>query len=224
MHRIRSLSVVAAGSLALLAGCGGAPSHTPPAPGTPQNPLVGRMTPDDDAVAPAAHGGRRAHAREEAAERSRSSHAAKAAAIGGRSTGEPSTKVSRPGYQALVQRQSHRPQTRFTPCGLVSAAQAREIVGAPVQQPFEAPQGPTCIYRSQSGRSFVTVAVQSASFARIKARMEQRRTVALSGHRAYCGSYGQPMLYVPLAGGKLLTIGARCGLASEFARRALPHL
>ena len=69
-------------------------------------------------------------------------------------TRPPPPRTVRGGSRAieqLVEQQSNKPAKRFTPCNLVTAPQARAIVGAPIEQPFEAPQGPTCIYRSRDG-------------------------------------------------------------------------
>ena len=53
--------------------------------------------------------------------------------------------AAKPGYQSLVERQGSKPRSRFTPCNLVTKAQAQAIVGAPIHDPLEAPKGPTCI-------------------------------------------------------------------------------
>ena len=127
----------------------------------------------------------------------------------------------KPGYDALVERQSSKPRSRFTPCNLVTRAQARAILGAPVLAPVEASQGPTCIYRTREGGGFVCVTVQRTPFERIEPRLRQRRRIDVAGRAAYCGTYGQPMLYVPLARGRLLTIAGRCDVARGFAAKAV---
>jgi Protein of unknown function (DUF3558) len=140
-------------------------------------------------------------------------------------TTEPSAETrGAPGYQELVSAQTSAPQERFTPCNLVTAHDARAILGTPVDAPFEAPQGPTCIYRTQDGRSLVTVAIQRASFRQIKPAIRGRRTLAVAGRDAFCGIHGQAMLYVPLGGGRVLSIAAQCGVARDFAHEALRHL
>ena len=128
--------------------------------------------------------------------------------------------AQKPGYDALVERQSSKPRSRFTPCNLVTRAQARAILGAPVLAPVEAGQGPTCIYRTREG-GFVSVAVQRTPFERIEPRLRQRRRVDVAGRAAYCGTYGQPMLYVPLARGRVLSIAGRCDVARGFAAKAV---
>jgi hypothetical protein len=206
--------IVLLGLLALAAGCG-AGARPAPAPGTPQNPLVASTsTPAAGAPAAATRGAP-----------ARSAEPAAPAAPGQAVRPAAGAKTpAAPGYQALVERQASRPRSRFTPCNLVSAAEARALVGAPVLQPFEAPQGPTCIYRSQDGKRFVTVAVQATSFGKLKGQIRRRRPVSVSDHAAYCGTYGQPMLYVPLARGRVLSVGAPCDLAKGFALKALAHL
>jgi hypothetical protein len=129
-----------------------------------------------------------------------------------------------PGYQDLVANQTSRPRSSFTPCNLVSAARAGEIVGAPMKPPFEAPQGPTCIYRSRDGRQFVTLAVQALDFGTVQPRLRGSREVEVADRTAYCGTYGQPMLYVPLSPGQVLSVSGPCALARRFASTAVDRL
>jgi hypothetical protein len=140
--------------------------------------------------------------------------------------GEPASqsRTSQPGYQALVDGQTSKPPERFTPCNLVTSAQARAIFGVSIRQPLEAPQGPTCIYQTRKGDGFVTVAVQAVDFASVKRQMAQRRQIEISDRTAYCGTHGQPMLVLPLAGDRVLSIAGRCSLARQFAAKAVPRL
>ena len=106
----------------------------------------------------------------------------------------------------------------------MTKAQAGAIVGAPLQDPLEAPQGPTCIYRSQDGKRFVTLAVQSVPFSKLKHQMHKRQQVAVSNKTAFCGMLGQPILYVPLSGSRVLSVAAPCQVARKFAARAVLRL
>ena len=143
---VRSLSLIALLLMtALLAACGGQSTPKPP-PGSPQNPLVAQAPQDSVTAGTAQRGRPRGEGRS-----GRGAEGAKPKAD------------AQPGYQKLVERQGSKPRSRFTPCNLVSKAQAGAIVGAPLQDPLEAPQGPTCIYRSQDGKRFVTLAVQSVA-------------------------------------------------------------
>jgi hypothetical protein len=170
----------------LLTACGGG-TDKPAAPGSPQNPLVGKNTPG----------------------------AKQSSEVGGSNA---------PGYQKLLERQTKKPQSNFTPCNLVTKAQAQAIMGAQIQDPLEAPQGPTCIYRTRDGRNFITVAVQPVKFATIKRQLADRKAVAIHNRTAYCGRYGQSMLYMPLSGGRVLSVAARCKVAKRFALTALGRL
>jgi hypothetical protein len=204
---VRSLSLIALLLMtSLLAACGGQSKPTPP-PGSPENPLVAQA-PQDSVTA------------------GRLNEAAPAAK-GTSSAGAEGTKPKRdaqPGYQKLVERQGSKPRSRFTPCNLVTKAQAGAIVGAPLQDPLEAPQGPTCIYRSRDGKRFVTLAVQPVAFSKLKRQMHQRRQVAVSNKTAFCGMLGQPILYVPLSGSRVLSVAAPCQVARKFAARAVQRL
>jgi hypothetical protein len=194
--RLLCLLALSSAGIAVTA-CGA--SSTPPAPGSPQKPLVAEQT----RLGGADQTGR---SNEASASPSASASAAK------------------PSYDALVKKQPSHPRSRFTPCNLVTPAQARSIVGAPILAPVEAPQGPTCIYRTRNGKSFVSVAVQTVDFDKLKPRLRPRQRIAVTGRTAYCGTYGQPMLYVPLSGGRVLSVAAHCAIAKQFAIAAVRQL
>jgi Protein of unknown function (DUF3558) len=134
-------------------------------------------------------------------------------------------KPLKPGYNALVQRQkSGKPGHRFSPCTLVTKAQARAILGAAMADPVEAPQGPTCIYRSKRGDQFVTLAMQETQLSKLRRSLKGDRAVKVAKRTAYCGTYGQPMLYLPVSNGRVLTVTAPCKVASGFAATAARRL
>jgi hypothetical protein len=201
---VRSLSVIALLLMAALLGACGGQSKPKPPPGSPENPLV-------------------AQAPQDAVTSGRLNEAAPAAKGAGAEGAKPKADA-KPGYQKLVERQGSKPRSRFTPCNLVTKAQAGAIVGAPLQDPLEAPQGPTCIYRSQDGKRFVTLAVQSVPFSKLKHQMHKRQQVTVSNKTAFCGMLGQPILYVPLSGRRVLSVAAPCQVARKFAARAVPRL
>jgi hypothetical protein len=106
----------------------------------------------------------------------------------------------------------------------VTESQARGILGRPVQQPVEAPQGPTCIYRPQSGKRLIALAVQQLDFDKVKPLLRKSRAITVADHTGFCGTYGQAMLFVPLSHLRVLTVSAPCAVAKAFATQALPHL
>jgi len=108
------------------------------------------------------------------------------------------------------------------PCTLVSREQASAILGERIAKPSEAVQGPTCIYRGH--KSFVTVAVQTLDFDKLKPKLGLRQRFALNDKVAYCGNYGQQMLYVPLSQGRVLSVAAPCPRAKRFAALAVRAL
>ena len=169
-------------------------SSPPPAPGSPETPLVARQ--------PTGTG----------------------TAAGGASEADSAGRTVKPGYESLLDAQSRHPRRRFTPCNLVTQSQAQAILGAPLQEPIEAPQGPTCIYRSKDERRFVTLAVQTLDFTRLRPHLKLARRITVGNRTAYCGTYGQPMLYVPLSRGRVLSVAGRCAVARAFARRAVRQL
>ena len=187
-------ALVALAAAATLTACGDDGSPSA-APGSPENPLA----PQPSAVSPAD---------------GRSNEASGAAAA----------EQRQPGFQQLVEDQARKPEARFTPCNLVTGPQARAIVGGPIEQPFEAPQGPTCIYRSRDGDSFVALAVQSLDFDTLKPQLQQPRRVDVSDRTGYCGHLGQDMLLVPLPRTGVLSVAAPCPVAKEFAAQAVKRL
>ena len=142
----------------------------------------------------------------------------------GRSNEADVKSSERPGYQKLLARQASKPGTAFTPCNLVTRAEAKAILGAPIQALLEAPQGPTCVYRSKTSKTFITLAVQPLDFDRLRKQMRRPRPVDVAHRPAYCGVYGQPMLYVSLTRGRVLSVGAPCAVARRFAARGVRRL
>jgi hypothetical protein len=204
--RITLSLAVAACALALTA-CGDDAEKA--APGTEANPLAATQ-PGELSTPPATGSGAETE-----------DQGAKAPA------GEPATAAAKeqaPGYKALLDNQASKPRHRFTPCNLVTGREARDIVGEPMEVPVEAPQGPTCIYRPRAGNDLIALAIQDTSFTKIKRRMDDLRRVDVSDRTAYCGTYGQPVLYVPLGAGRLLSVNADCDIARGFAVKALSHL
>jgi hypothetical protein len=130
------------------------------------------------------------------------------------------------GFKTLVDGQAkvRVPRDAGNPCALVTRAQAQGILGAKLLDPVVAPQGPTCLYRDRSGQRFATISIQSLSFKALRPRVRRLERVDVSGHTAYCGVYGQPMLYLPISGARLLSVAAPCKIAARFARRAATQL
>jgi hypothetical protein len=194
MNRTLLLAIVLTAATAL-AACGGEKQAAAP-PGSPQNPLVGK--------------------KQQAPTKGRSNEGAAQTRQDGADR--------QPGYQKLVDRQTSKPRSHFTPCNLVSKSQARAILGTTIQDPLEAPQGPTCIYRSRDGRSFVTLAVQQVRFEKVKGQIRGRQAVSVADKTGYCGKYGQPVLYLPLSRSQVLTVTAPCQVARQFAQTAVGRL
>jgi hypothetical protein len=97
-------------------------------------------------------------------------------------------------------------------------------VGQELQPPVEAPQGPTCIYRTRDESTFVTIAVQRLELDALRKQMRGEEELDVDSHTAVCGKLGQSMLYLPLEQGRVLSIGAPCEMAARFARAAVPQL
>jgi hypothetical protein len=113
------------------------------------------------------------------------------------------------------------PGTASNPCSLVSHAEARSIVGREIKSQL-APQGPTCIY--DSGKTFVTVAIQSTPVTTLTSQSKKVAKVAVAGRKGYCVGQGGGTLLIPLQGGQVLNVGASCPVAARFAAKALARL
>jgi predicted small secreted protein len=142
--------------------------------------------------------------------RNHGDHTAKARGVGS----EPNDEVNASG--AKTQK----------PCALVRRSEAEAIIGKPIAESSEAPQGPTCIYRPRGAKSFITLAVESRNFSKLEpqSQLRNRMSVTVGGHPAYCGGAGGPMLIVPLSGGKFIAVAAPCPIAASFAAKALRRL
>ena len=95
------------------------------------------------------------------------------------------------------------------------------MIGSPIGNPQEVPLGPTCIYKAANSATQVNVAIQAADFSQIKPLIQDLTAATVAGHQTYCGTYGAPTLYAPLAAGTILEINAPCALAGQFATKAL---
>ncbi len=110
------------------------------------------------------------------------------------------------------------------PCELVPTATVRTILGGPVAKPTEAPQGPTCIYRTRSGKGFLTVSLATIGADRTRAQIKGIPAVSVSGRKGYCRRPDRMALHVPLSDGRMLTVGAPCSTARAFAVKALARI
>jgi hypothetical protein len=200
--RIRLSVTILLGLMGLvLAACGG---DGEPAPGSAAAPLRG--TPQDESSG---------------AGRTNEADAAAGKANG---TSEDKGESATPGYQDLLAQQTAKPQERFTPCNLVSPGEARSILGTELQPPLEAPQGPTCIYRPRRGDDTVTLAVESRSLADLRRTIRKPQRIQVAGRTGYCDARGQGRLWVPLAQGRVLSVGAGCDIAQQFASAAVRRI
>ena len=196
MRALQIPIAVAVAAAVLLAGCGGEKKAAAP-PGSAANPLPAHEQP--------ARGEQSARLNE--------------------ANGKPQPQATvTPNYQALVKRQTTKPRARFTPCNLVTRSQAQTIIGGPVQAPLEAPQGPTCIYRSRSGTDFITVAMHAGSFKALTRPLREPHWLAIAGREAVCGDLGRPTLFVRISGSRALGIAAPCDTARKFAAAAVERL
>jgi hypothetical protein len=110
------------------------------------------------------------------------------------------------------------------PCRLVTRTEAAAIVGARLAKPIEAPQGPTCIYKAAHGRRMFSLAVQTVPLSTLRRQLQKPSRTSVSKHPAYCVTVGQPTLYVPLSGDRVLSVQASCAVGKRFALAALRHL
>jgi hypothetical protein len=221
-------------SVLFLTACGGDSGSQKAAPGTPENPLQALPNPEPTRVPPTDETG--VASKSKSKQSSKTDAAASSASIVAaqkRTQARNSRlRAARAKAKAKAAAAARGPRRQHAaapsanrPCSLVTKAQARKIIGVPIVEPLEAPQGPTCIYQSKAGKQLITLTVlQATDFARLKAQVRKLHAVSVADHSAVCGSYGRPMLYLPLAGGRVLSIAGACDMASRFAAKAVPHL
>lgn len=113
---------------------------------------------------------------------------------------------------------------QLDPCSLVTLPQAQTFAGGAISSRFEAPQGPTCIYTPAHAKTEITLALETMAAAQVTNHLGQREKLTVAGRTAYCGKLGQQLLIVPLPGGQLLSVGAPCTVARQFAQAALGRL
>ncbi len=110
------------------------------------------------------------------------------------------------------------------PCKLVTRAQAQAILGAPIAAPTEAPLGPTCIYESRGRGQQITLDIEVLDFVKIRSKIHDTIRAVVANRVAYCGRYGRPTTFVPLAHGQVLNIAAPCAIGMRFAETAVRQL
>jgi hypothetical protein len=140
---------------------------------------------------------------------------------GGEVNDENPGSAGAPGAAATEVRRAPGPRN---PCTLVSRTEAQGILGRPIATPVEAPLGPTCIYRPVGANNLITLTVGSVDLARVRAHIRNPTQRDVGGRTAYCGDYGQPITFVPLARAGTLTITAPCGIGFHFASEAVRRL
>lgn len=229
---VRALLVVALAAL-LLTACGDQAATKGP-PGSPDNPLQALPNPQATRNPPTINEGTAAKPKAGASadaeqqppsivagqQRTQARNEARAKATGKATSARTAAGVS----TARGKLRPAAPSAR-RPCSLVTRSQATTILGARIREPLEAPQGPTCIYQTSSGKQVaISLTVQSTDYTRLRSQISNRRTIAIADRAGVCGRFGQPMLYLPLGGNRVLTISGPCATASRFAEKAVPHL
>jgi hypothetical protein len=209
----------------LLSGCGGDGGADAPA-GSAANPLVGQAAPSTGgrtATPPPGEGGA-SSARAAAPVAQPPTHAKRPArAHAGTPARSHATTPAR-SHATTPRRQKPLAPAAGRPCSLVTKAQAGAIIGAAVTEPLEAPLGPTCIYQTPRGKPYITLSVQKADLGKLRARLRAPRAVSVAHRTAYCAGAGAKTLYVPVGGGRVLTVSAACTVAARFAALAAPQL
>jgi hypothetical protein len=127
-------------------------------------------------------------------------------------------------HVASLDRTARAGHRRDRPCELVSARAAEAILGAAIKRPFQAPQGPSCVYITRDRSAFVTLAMKQGDFALLSKDLAQRTRTPVLNRPTYCGMHGQPTLYADVSDGYVLTVAAECNVAKQFAGVALRAL
>jgi hypothetical protein len=110
-----------------------------------------------------------------------------------------------------------------SPCSLVTNAQATRIVGTKTLKQSQGPLGPTCIY-SFKHKPTVTLTIEALPLSKAIASVPHGRRFKLQGRVSYCGTGGHRVLFASLPHSRVLSVLATCGIAKQFATRALLKL
>jgi hypothetical protein len=204
-----------------LAGCGGssgssstaAATHAQAATQTPQSSNA------DIGGAPA----QRASQKETGSSRHKPHALARPQAPAGSVVATGKVQKARPSQTQEIDENPGKPKAA-NPCKLVSRSEAQSIVGRSIAASIEAPLGPTCIYQLSGSKTQITLQVERLSYAQATHQLSKRSHVNIGDRKALCGSLGTQMLFVPLAGGKVLHVTAPCAVAQRFAALALRRL
>jgi hypothetical protein len=218
-------------SAGLLAACGGDDSASKGPPGSADNPLVALPNPSATRTPPNERPPGEPSVTAKASDTRGGTLTPRRTGSSAPASKRPATLAPRKGGEGgskhsagSPRKQKRQAPSAAHPCSLVTKAQARAILGGPVVEPLQAPQGPTCIYQSTRGKQFVTLAVQEASLAQLRKQLSASRSVQVAGTTGYCGRSGRPMLYLPVSSGHVLSVAATCNIATRFAAKAAPHL
>ncbi len=212
----RSVRRIAVISLALVAGavggCGGGSDEKAP-PGSASNPLKALPNPTPTRTPPDQVSGEGSNKTSKAPRASED-----------RGVPPKSARAAETAKSSGARKQKAQAPSASRPCTLVPKSRAQSILREPILQPTYAPLGPTCLYRSRSGKVFVTLGVQEVRFASATRKMTKRKRLVVGGRAAYCGTLGRPITYVRLSARRVLMVTAPCAVARKFAAHALRNL
>jgi hypothetical protein len=107
------------------------------------------------------------------------------------------------------------------PCTLVTAGQARKILGAGTKV-SEHMQGPTCVFQG-SGRE-VTMVVMETPLQPLVKGARSAHSLTLAGHQAWCLRYEGDSVVADVGEGRVLQVSGSCPAATRLAAAALPHV
>jgi hypothetical protein len=110
------------------------------------------------------------------------------------------------------------------PCSYVRTSDAAAILRAPSVKETEAPLGPTCIITAAGQPHAATLAVEVLPAAQALRAMKHVSRTSIAGHSAYCGTIGDSILLVPIAGAITLDVSAPCPQARALAALALSRI
>jgi len=218
-------AMLCAGACAV-GGCGGSsPSSSSSSAAASRSsgpPQVGQWTPGFKSESATTSGGRDEHASAVSGQRSgRTETGSSGRERSGADDPVESVQLP-PGASISEQQASFANGASVNPCSLVSLSQARALAGTAIAGRFEAPLGPTCVYKLSHSKSEITLTVQSLPSSQLIHAMKNPASLSVAGHRAYCG--GSRNLILPLRRGQVLSVSAPCAIAARFATVAVKHL
>jgi hypothetical protein len=115
--------------------------------------------------------------------------------------------------------------SQLDPCTVLTLSEVQTMIGGTITSPVEAPQGPTCIYKSTGAKAWITLSVERRTdYAKVAGWMKHGQKLTVGTHSGDCGQLGNDNLFLPLGNGRVVHVTAPCAIAKEIAATVVSRL